>query len=144
MLFADDIVLYSRENCRELEDDLEIKRNALERRGLKVSRSKTDYLKAGDVDDRKELKLKGEKLKRAINFKYLGTTVSSDGRCEKEVRRRIQAGWMNWKKVFGVLCDRKLSARVKGKMYQNVIRPAMLYGMEGGSDGKTSGKNGSR
>ena len=88
MLFANDIVL-SRQNCRELEDDLEMWRNALERRGLKVSRSKTEYLKAGDVDDGEELKLQGEKLKRAKNFKYLGSTVSSDGRCEEEVRRRI-------------------------------------------------------
>ena len=39
-LFADDIVL-SRQNGRELEDDLEMWRNSLERRGLKVSRSKT-------------------------------------------------------------------------------------------------------
>ena len=45
------------------------------------------------------------------------------------MRRRIQAGWMSWKKVSGVLCDRKLSARVKGKMYKSVLRPAMLYGM---------------
>ena len=44
--------------------------------------------------------------------------------------RRIQAGWVSWKKVSGVLCDRKLSARVKGKMYKSVVRPAMLYGME--------------
>ena len=129
MLFADDIVL-SRQNCKELEDNLEMRRNALERRGLKVSRSKTEYLKAGDVDDGDELKLQGEKLKKAKTFKYVGSTVSSDGRCEEEVRRRIQAGWMSWKKVYGVLCDRKLSARVKGKMYKSVVRPAMLYGME--------------
>ena len=116
MLCADDIVL-SRQNCRKLEGDLEMWRNALERRGLKVSRSKTEYLKAGGVDDGEELKLQGEKLKRAKNFKYLGSAVSSDGRCEEKVRRRIQAGWMSWKKVSGVLCDRKLSARVKGKMY---------------------------
>ena len=32
--------------------------------------------------------------------------------------------------MSGVLCDRKLSAKVKGKMYKNVVRPAMLYGME--------------
>ena len=36
MLFADDIVL-SRKKYRELEEDLEIWKNALERRGLKVS-----------------------------------------------------------------------------------------------------------
>ena len=64
------------------------------RRGLKVSWSKTKYLKAGGVDDGEELKLQREKLKRAKNFKYLGLTVSSDGRCEEEVRRRID------KKVF--------------------------------------------
>ena len=44
-----------------------------------------------DVDDGEELKLLGEKVKRAKNFKYLGSTVSSDERC-KEVRRRIPAG----------------------------------------------------
>ena len=60
MLFADDIVL-SGQNHRELEDDLEIWRNALEQRGLKVSRSKAEYLKAGNVDDREELKLQRER-----------------------------------------------------------------------------------
>ena len=94
MLFADHIV-QSRQNHRELEDDLEIWRNALERRGLKLSRSKTEYLKAGCVDDGKELKLQGEKIKRVKNFKYVGSTVSSDGKCKKEVCRRIQAGWMS-------------------------------------------------
>ena len=79
------------------------------------------------MDDGEELKLQ-EKVKRAKNFKYLGSTVSSDGRCE--VVRRIQAGWMSWRKVSGVLCDRKLSAKVKGIMYKSVVRPAMLYGME--------------
>ena len=61
MLFADDIVL-SRQNHRKLEEDLEIWRNALERRGLKVSWSKTEYLRVGGVDDGEELKLQGEKV----------------------------------------------------------------------------------
>ena len=91
MLFADDIVL-SRQNHRKLEDDREIGRNVLERRGLKVSRSKTECLKVGGVDDGEELKLQEKNVKRAKNFKYLGSTLSSDGRCEEEVRRRLQAG----------------------------------------------------
>ena len=52
-----------------------------------MRRSKTEYLKAGDVDDGEELKLQGEKLKGAKNFKYLGSTVRSDGRCEKNPSR---------------------------------------------------------
>ena len=94
-----------------------------------MSQDKTEYLKAGGVDDGEELRLQGKKVKRAINFKYLGLTVSSDGRCE-EVRKRIQAVWMSWNKVSRVLCDTKLSARVKDKMYKSVVRPAMLYRIE--------------
>ena len=94
-----------------------------------MSRSKTEYL-SGGVDDGEELKLKGEKVKRAKNVKYLGSTVSNDGRCKEEVRRRIQAECMSWRKVSGVLYDRKLSAKVKGKMYKSVVRPTILYGME--------------
>ena len=61
MVFADDIVL-SRQNHRELKDDLEVWRNVLERRGLKVNWSKMEFLKAGDVDDGEEWKLLGENL----------------------------------------------------------------------------------
>ena len=63
MLSADDIVL-SRQNHKELEDDLEVWKNALERIDLKASQSKTEYLKVGGVDDGEELKLEGEKVKR--------------------------------------------------------------------------------
>ena len=37
---------------------------------------------------------------------------------------------MSSRKVSGVLCDRKLSAKVKDKMYKSVVKPALLYGME--------------
>ena len=76
------------------------------------------------------MKLKGDVVKRVKNFKYLGSTVSRDGKCEEEVRRGIQPGWMNWKKVSGTVCGRKLSAKIRGKMYRSVIRPAMLYEVE--------------
>ncbi len=33
-------------------------------------------------------------------------------------------------KMTGVMCDKKIPPRVKGKLYKTVIRPAMLYGME--------------
>ena len=39
-------------------------------------------------------------------------------------------GWKNWKRTIGVLCDRKNSARVKGKVFKSVVRPAMLYSAE--------------
>ena len=60
----------------------------MERRGLKGSWSKTEYLKVGGADVGEELKLQEDVVKRVKNFKYLGSTVSTDGRCEEEVRRK--------------------------------------------------------
>ncbi|KAK3574027.1 hypothetical protein QTP86_000457 [Hemibagrus guttatus] len=56
--------------------------------------------------------------------------IQSNGECGKEVKKRVQAGWNGWRKVSGVLCDRKISARIKGKVYRTVVRAAMLYGLE--------------
>ena len=35
-----------------------------------------------------------------------------------------------WRRMSGVLCDRRVPARVKGKVYRVAVRPAMLYGLE--------------
>ncbi|RXI01051.1 hypothetical protein DVH24_001285 [Malus domestica] len=40
----------------------------------------------------------------------------------------IQAGWMKWKSASGVLCDRRMPLKLKGKIYRTAIRSAMLYG----------------
>ena len=50
--------------------------------------------------------------------------------CEREVKKRVQAEWNGWRKVSGVICDRRLPARVKGKVYISVVRPGMVYGLE--------------
>ncbi len=31
---------------------------------------------------------------------------------------------------MGILCDRRISLRVKGKVYKTLARPAMMYGAE--------------
>ncbi|KAK3522092.1 hypothetical protein QTP70_024358, partial [Hemibagrus guttatus] len=129
MMFADDIVICS-ESREQVEENLERWRFALERRGMKVSRSKTEYMCVNEREGSGTVRLQGEEVKKVQEFKYLGSTVQSNGECGKEVKKRVQAGSNGWRKVSGVLCDRKISARIKGKVYRTVVRPAMLYGLE--------------
>ncbi|KAK3570507.1 hypothetical protein QTP86_020082 [Hemibagrus guttatus] len=129
MMFADDIVICS-ESREQVEENLERWRFVLERRGMKVSRSKTEYMSVNEREGSGTVRLQGEEVKKVQEFKYLGSTVQSNGECGKEVKKRVQAGWNGWRKVSGVLCDRKISARIKGKVYRTVVRPAMLYGLE--------------
>ncbi|KAK3513205.1 hypothetical protein QTP70_009746 [Hemibagrus guttatus] len=122
MVFADDIVM-----CREqVEENLERWRFALERRGMKVSRGKTEYMCVNEREGSGTVRLQGEEVKKVQEFKYLGSTVQSNGECAKEVKKRVQAGWNGWRKVSGVLCDRKISARIKGKVYRSKREVAEL------------------
>ncbi|KAK3530982.1 hypothetical protein QTP70_007794 [Hemibagrus guttatus] len=129
MIFADDIVICS-ESREQVEENLERWRFALERRGMKVSHRKTEYMCVNEREGSGTVRLQGEEVKKVQEFKYLGSTVQSNGECGKEVKKRVQAGWNGWRKVSGVLCDRKTSVRIKGKVYRTVVRPAMLYGLE--------------
>ncbi|KAK3568664.1 hypothetical protein QTP86_011458 [Hemibagrus guttatus] len=129
MMFADDIVICS-ESREQVEENLERWRFALERRGIKVSRSKTEYMCVNEREGSGTVRLQGEEVKKVQEFKYLGSTVHSNGECGKEVKKRVQAGWNGWRKVSGILCDRKISAGIKGKVYRTVVRAAMLYGLE--------------
>ena len=36
----------------------------------------------------------------------------------------------NRKRVSGILCNRRINLRVKGKVYKTVVRPAMMYAAE--------------
>ncbi|GKE70956.1 hypothetical protein Tco_1529028, partial [Tanacetum coccineum] len=51
-------------------------------------------------------------------------------RIDEDVTHRIRTGWVKWKATSGVLCDRRIPLKLKGKFYRVAIRPAMLYGSE--------------
>ncbi|KAK3524880.1 hypothetical protein QTP86_011083 [Hemibagrus guttatus] len=85
MMFADDIVICS-ESREQVEENLERWRFALERRGMKVSGSKTEYMCVNEREGSGTVRLQGEEVKKVQEFKYLGSTVQSNGECGKEVK----------------------------------------------------------
>lgn len=80
-MFAYDSVFFN-ESREQADETLEMWRYALERRGIKVSRTKTKYMWK----------------KEDSRSKHLGSTVKSNGECGKKVKNRVQAGWSGWKK----------------------------------------------
>ena len=92
MMFADDIVICS-ESREQVEEKLERWRYALERRGMKVSCSKTEYMCVNERNPSGTVRLQGAEIKKVEGFNYLGSTVQSNRECEKEVKKCVQAGW---------------------------------------------------
>ena len=133
MLFADDIVLCGDKDV-DMTEYLESWRKALEERGMRVSRPKTQFIdfsfEQNAQGNRTQVKILGEEVERVTHFKYLGTSIEEEGGMETEIANRVGAGWMNGKKCSGVVCDKKMPVKLKGKVYRTVVRPAMLYGAE--------------
>ncbi|KAK3541961.1 hypothetical protein QTP86_008147 [Hemibagrus guttatus] len=102
MMFADDIMICS-ESREQVEENLERWRFALERRGMKVSRSKTEYMCVNEREGSGTVRLQGEEVKKVQEFKYLGSTVHSNGECGKEVGCELEEKERFWSELDEVM-----------------------------------------
>ena len=50
-------------------------------------------------------------------------------RSSKEIQRRLQAGAAAWKRVEGIMWDRKLKKQLKGAVLETCVVPACIYGL---------------
>ena len=71
-----------------------------------------------------------KKIQAKDTFRYLGSMLQRDGDIDADVSHRIKAGWIKWRQASGILCDKRVPQKLKGKFYRTAIRPAMLYGAE--------------
>ena len=101
---------------------------------MRISRPKTQFidLKFGQDNGqgREPVKILGEELQRVHHFKYLGSSVEETGGTATEISQIVSAAWRNWKRCSGVLCDRRMPVKLKGKVYKTVVRPALFYDAE--------------
>ena len=120
MMFADDVVQCARE--KDVPDlELDQWREALDKRGMKESRAKTEYMclngtPLGSVE------MQSDQLPHITEFKYLGNTLQSDGDMTTEVNKRTQCGWNNWMKMSDVLCDKRVPKHEEGNIHNMIIQ----------------------
>ncbi|KAG2588989.1 hypothetical protein PVAP13_5NG391443, partial [Panicum virgatum] len=97
-----------------------------------VSRTKTKYMRCdfGATHEEGDVSLEGQVVPKRDTFRYLGSMLQRDGDIDEDVSHKIKVGWMKWRQASGVLCDKKVPQKLKGKFYRTAIRPAMLYGAE--------------
>ena len=63
-------------------------------------------------------------------FVYLGDVLNEGGGCEIAVSRRCHLGWARFNEMASVLCRRRFSWKLRGKVYKACVRSVMVYGSE--------------
>ncbi|KAI0511862.1 hypothetical protein KFK09_012496 [Dendrobium nobile] len=71
-----------------------------------------------------------EEIDRKLG-RFLRLTSDSDGEIDGDIIGRIQVGWLKWSNASGLLCDRKVPHKYKGKFYKMVVRPAIPVNIAG-------------
>ena len=95
-----------------------------------IGERRNTYMCVNKRQDNGTVRMQGEDVAKVDDFKYLGSTVQSNGECGREVKKRVQAGWNGWRRMPAVICDRQIPARVEGKVPKIAVRIAMVYGLE--------------
>ncbi|XP_047482494.1 uncharacterized protein LOC125034637 [Penaeus chinensis] len=131
IVIADDLVI-SATSEKNLEAQLRKWKKALEGRGLKMNMKKTVVMRSSKGAKRKiNIKVESSaKYEQVEEFKYRGSTMASEGGCERAVKDRVKAAWAKWREVSVMMFDKNLPAKMKPKIYKTVIRPVLLYRAE--------------
>src|SRR5215510_7975665 len=84
--------------------------------------SKTGYKTA-------DIKIGQHQIEQVKQFKYLGATITDDGRCEAEVKCRIAMAKQAYTKRENILTS-KMCLSLRKRLVKTMVWPVLLYGCE--------------
>ena len=101
-------------------------------KGLLINCKKTECMVVSKKKDipRCSLKVKDQIIKEASAFNYLGSTITEDARCMKEIKRRIVLVKSAFPKLNNILRNTSLSMRSRMQVLICYVYPMLLYGSE--------------
>ena len=127
--FADDkaIVCNSEAGLQEMVNSLN---RTAEEYGMKINESKTKVMRIAKRQGAPIRIVIGNKdLEEVNSFQYLGSILTNDGRCSKEIRTRIAMGKAAFEKERRLLTG-NLNLKLKKRLVKSLIWSVALYGAE--------------
>ena len=126
--YADDTALLAK-NKEELEKFGEALRRHSDEFGLKINMSKT-FAMVWEVSDSGRLNLEGEEIQVVERCKYLGSTVTSKGDSEQEIRTRLAMARAVVVQLAEVWKGSEIGKGLKVRLMKTLVWTVARYGSE--------------
>ena len=128
--YADDTVLIAdtQEKLQLLVDKVN---EASEEKGLKINIDKTECMVISKRSPMVcNINIGMENIKQVAKFDYLGCSITEDGRCESEIKRRIGIAKNAFRKMGNLITNRHISISTKIRAIRTYVWSTLLYGCE--------------
>ena len=129
--YADDTSLLagSEEDLQRL---LNIVVEESEKLGLSLNVKKTECMVVSKKKNNPECKLfsKGEQIRQVQKFKCLGYTLTCDGKCRTEIKKRIAIVRASFQKMSTILKNRNISFLTRLRVLKTYVWSILLYKCE--------------
>lgn len=146
--YADDLLIWNR--CKaiapiktKMENDIRQVKTEMARWGIRINEAKTKYLitdhggrraqtrvnnarEVGLFPDRNNVPL----IKGGNKLKYLGIVMNSDNNGKDAIEHAIKKGNIAFSKLRNLLRNKELALPVKTLIYNQLLKPVLLYGSE--------------
>ncbi|CAG4960734.1 unnamed protein product [Parnassius apollo] len=131
LLYADDQIIFA-SSAAELQMMVTLMNWELKERGMKVNASKTKVMVFEREESKTvcEIKIEGELIEQVDEFVYLGYVFSRDGRYDRDIERRLNAGNRVNGGLHSIMKNQNVSKKVRMVIHNAVLVPTLMYGIE--------------
>ncbi|XP_060529935.1 uncharacterized protein LOC132704141 [Cylas formicarius] len=95
-----------------------------------LNMQKTEYMKVGGKHEDEDPELYVRKIKRATNYKYLGSVITEEGNSKTDIQNGAQQGRRATQALNSLLWSTGIKIGTKIRIYEAVVEPILTYGAE--------------
>lgn len=118
------------DNIKDIQENVETLHREGKASGLKINNSKTKTMIFGRKEDSVVVEVNGESLENVEEFVYLGSLLTWDNDCSKEIRRRIAKAAGAMVGFGNIWRSREISIRTKMGIIKTCVFSILLYACE--------------